>query len=130
MSAPSSGLLLLSSADFVQLQQALLDAGAELREVSLAGVRNKGALLARFARALDFPEGIGHNWDSLADALRDVFPPQQAPQVLIVRHCRALREASPEDLQILVDILADTLTFYAGQGQQVAIVLDARPPRC
>ncbi|MDO4710308.1 MAG: barstar family protein [Pseudomonadota bacterium] len=126
----SSGLVFLRPAQMPAHLRQLQGENTDIREVSLRGVRDKRALLARFARALDFPEGIGHNWDSLADALRDVFPPQQAPQVLMVRHCRLLREASPEDLRILVDILADTLAFYAGQGQQVAIVLDARPPRC
>lgn len=124
----NSGLIFLRPAQMPAYLRQLQDENTDSREVSLRGVRDKGALLARFARALDFPEGIGHNWDSLADALRDVFPPQTAPQALIVRHCRGLREASPEDLQILVDILADTLTFYAEQGQRVDIVLDTRLP--
>ncbi|PJK14971.1 barnase inhibitor [Lysobacteraceae bacterium NML07-0707] len=106
----------------------LQDTRTDSREISLRGVRDKTALLARFARALDFPEGIGHNWDSLADALRDVFPPQTAPQALILRHCRVLREASPEDLQILADILSETQAFYAEQGQRVDIVMDTRLP--
>lgn len=126
MSAPPSGPLLLPSADFVQLQQALLDAGAELREVSLAGVRNKGALLARFATALDFPEGIGHNWDSLADALTDLAWSAHVPcHALLLKDCHSLQDEAPEDFQTLLEILGENLDYWQAQGIALQIAMEA-----
>lgn len=123
-----TGLVFLPPAQMPACLAGLQAENADIREVCLRSVRNKNALLARFAQALDFGEGIGQNWDSLADALRDIFPVPAARQALLVCHCRTLAKAAPEDLQILLEILAETQAFYAEHGQPVEIVLDAELP--
>lgn len=123
-----SGLILLHPAHLSNFVRTLDARLCDIREVSLRGVRSKSALLARIARHLGFPAGIGHNWDSLADALRDVFwPPQRPHAVLILRHARALHESAPDDFQTLLQILEETCTFHQQQGQNLQIVLDSHP---
>lgn len=49
--------------------------------VHLAGAGDRAAFLAECARAFEFPDWFGHNWDALADALTDV---QHRPGTLVI----------------------------------------------
>jgi RNAse (barnase) inhibitor barstar len=66
------------------------------------------------ARALDFPEWFGGNWDALEDCLGDL----KAPETLLV-----LRDFSRnEDLGILIDVLSSAAQFWSEQGRSFAAV--------
>src|SRR5262245_24675673 len=71
--------------------------------------RTRATFLAEVARALDFPDYFGHNWDALVDSLRDTGPVD-----LIVAHADALLSPDPPaQFATLLDILgsADGLTL-------------------
>ncbi|GAB4054544.1 barstar family protein [Catellatospora paridis] len=65
--------------------------------------RTRSGLFAEFARALRFPDHFGHNWDALADCLRDVAG-GPGPTVS-VGHAEDLLTDAPELTAILLEVL-------------------------
>ena len=77
----------------------------------LAGCHDKGDLLRRLAISLQLPASFGHNWDALADCLRDLDWLPGWGHVLLFEHVDELRQAAPADYDILLGILDDAATF-------------------
>jgi RNAse (barnase) inhibitor barstar len=77
----------------------------------LAGCRDKDELLRRLAASLQLPATFGHNWDALADCLRDLGWMPAWGHVLLFEHADALRQATEADFNILLGVLDDAATF-------------------
>lgn len=77
----------------------------------LAGCRDKDELLRRLAASLQLPSTFGHNWDALADCLRDLGWMPAWGYVLLFDHADELRQAAAADFGILLGILDDAATF-------------------
>jgi len=74
------------------------------------------------ARALQFPEWFGGNWDALEDCLGDLSWRDSARTVLAMKNFQR-----NDELGILIDILASTAQFWAEQGGSfVAIFVDPK----
>lgn len=74
------------------------------------------------ARALQFPDWFGGNWDALEDCLGDLSWRKSASTVLAMRNFQR-----NDDLGILIDILSSTAQFWAEQGESfVAVLIDPR----
>lgn len=58
--------------DPAQMRTVFERAGAKWIAVDIAGMRGKKDLLDALARALEFPQHFGSNWDALADSLEDL----------------------------------------------------------
>lgn len=88
-------------------------AGAELHvcRTDLAGCRGKDELLQRLAVSLRLPATFGHNWDALADCLRDLGWLPGWGHVLLFEHADQLRQADAGNYGILLGILDDAATF-------------------
>ena len=88
--------------------------GSRLRvvRVDLAGARDKGALIERVARALEFPAWFGGNWDALEDCLSDLSWSTGDGHVLLIENAEASDERG-----ILVDILRSAAAFWAERGR-------------
>ncbi len=79
--------------------------------IDLAGCHDKDDLLHRLAATLLLPASFGHNWDALADCLRDLDWLPGWGHVLLFEHADELRQAAPADYTILLGILDDAATF-------------------
>jgi RNAse (barnase) inhibitor barstar len=79
--------------------------------IDLAGCRDKDELLRRLAASLQLPATFGHNWDALADCLRDLGWMPAWGYVLLFEHADELRQATEDDYNILLGILDDAATF-------------------
>ncbi|TMI19544.1 MAG: barstar family protein [Betaproteobacteria bacterium] len=66
------------------------------------------------AKALNFPEWFGGNWDALEDCLSDLSWRKAGGTVLVLRNCEALDQ---DRLGILIDVLASSAEFWAGRGK-------------
>jgi hypothetical protein len=84
--------------------------------------RTRTSLFTEWARVLRFPEHFGHNWDALADSLRDRFP-DQGP--LVVENAQyLLADEPPHQLAALLAVLGDV----AGHGWPALRVVLVAPP--
>ena len=95
----------------VRSDTAVLDALREgslpAAKISLKGAASKQDLLERIARALEFPEWFGNNWDALEDCLTEVDG-----YLLFYDY----QEVPADDRGVLIDVLASSAEFRAQQG--------------
>ncbi|MEW9572566.1 barstar family protein [Rhodanobacter sp. Si-c] len=85
--------------------------------IDLAGCRDKTELLGRMAAALPLPADFGHNWDALADCLRDPSWHPAWGHALLFGHAAALRQADETNFDTLLGVLDDATTFAAEQDR-------------
>ena len=73
--------------------------------IDFAGCRGKDDAIARFARALRFPEWFGGNWDALQDCLSDLSWMPADGYLLLLEHAPQWREADEESFDLALEIL-------------------------
>jgi len=83
----------------------------------LAGCHDKDELLRRLVVSLQLPATFGHNWDALADCLRDLGWLPAWGHVLLFEHADALRQAAEADWAILLGVLDDAATFGSDEDR-------------
>jgi RNAse (barnase) inhibitor barstar len=105
---------LVSTGKLQALTTAAYKAHLLVRRIDLSNCNDKASLLLRLSNALDFPPGWGRNWDALADALRDLswWHPANG-YVLLFETAGQFRTASPQDFDILIDVMQDAAQFWA-----------------
>jgi len=91
-----------------ELLDALREGGLSPVRLSLKGVADKAALMARLAQSLQLPEWFGANWDALEDALTDVRG------YLVFRDQETL---PADDLGVLLDVLSGAAGYWAERGE-------------
>jgi len=77
----------------------------------------------RIARALDFPDWFGNNWDALEDSLGDLSWRNGAGHVLVFS-----AHPAGEELDLLIDVLRSSAEYWAQRGKPFFAVL-ADPAR-
>ncbi len=76
-----------------------------------AGVDDKGFMLDFYARAFQFPDWFGHNWDALLDCLRDV---DGSHGQICIRHADIPFASNRTDREAYLDVLLLTCTMHKG----------------
>ena len=109
--------------------QALESAGKEMQIVParLLAVRDKNAFLNALAKALQFPEYFGYNWDAFYDCLLDLEP-GPGGTVLLLRDASGFARAEPEEFAAAVDTLADAADYWKGEGRALLVVVELETP--
>ena len=79
--------------------------GFEVAAVDFQGCTGKDDALARFARALRFPDWFGDNWDALQDCLSDLSWLPAEGYLLLLDGTDEWRKADPHGFGITLDIL-------------------------
>jgi hypothetical protein len=118
--ATRSGVYRAASAD------AVLEAakGLDVARIDLAGAQDKAVLLARIARALEFPDWFGGNWDALEDCLGDLSWRRGGGHVLVFSGADALGR---DDWGALADVLASSAEYRAGRDRPFFAVFVGGP---
>jgi RNAse (barnase) inhibitor barstar len=101
--------------------------GLDCTRVDLSGCCEKSELLARLAKALDFPAWFGHNWDALADCITDLGWRPAMGYVLILEHAAALQQNQPEVFDTALAILADTAAAWKARGATFRTFVSVTP---
>jgi hypothetical protein len=96
------------------IREVVRGSGLRLADVSLKEAQPKEEILLRIARALDFPDWFGGNWDALEDCLSDLSWHEAQGWVLVFREFEAL---SRDDLGVLMDVLGSSAEYWAEQGR-------------
>ena len=92
--------------------------------VDLAGIRDKTALLDALARALEFPDWFGGNWDALEDCLTDLSWRGAAGHLILIEGAQGL---AADDFGVLADVLASSAEYWAGRGRPFFAVFVGGP---
>ena len=108
-----NGVYFVGSDDLDRLARAAAREEQHVSRSDRAGCRDKHELLRRLAVSLQLPATFGHNWDALADCLRDLGWLPAWGHVLLFEHTDELRQYAPADYDILLGILDDAATFGA-----------------
>jgi RNAse (barnase) inhibitor barstar len=108
-----SGVYFVGVDDLERLSKAALRDELRVCRTDLSGCHDKDELLRRLAVSLALPATFGHNWDALADCLRDLGWMPAWGYVLLFPRADELRHAAAADFNTLLGILDDASTFAA-----------------
>ncbi|MBD8900144.1 barstar family protein [Rhodanobacter sp. DHG33] len=106
-----NGVYFVADADLVRLADTATHAELAVYRTDLAGCYGKTGLLQRLAASLALPADFGHNWDALADSLRDLDNLPAHGRVLLFEHTDELHHNAEQDFDVLLGILDDAATF-------------------
>ena len=109
-----AGVFFVTGEDTATIAMAARDAGLLARRIDLGGCNGKANLLLRLATALDFPPGLGRNWDALSDALRDLSWLRAPGYALLFDDARDLRDADEASFETLLDVLDEAARDWRG----------------
>ncbi|HKR75120.1 MAG TPA: barstar family protein [Rhodanobacter sp.] len=109
------GVYFVDEADLDTMAKAAASTDLAVCRLDLAGCGDKAELLRRMAVALSLPADFGHNWDALADCLRDPSWRPAWGHALLFGHAEALRRADEASFDTLLGVLDDAATFATEQ---------------
>jgi RNAse (barnase) inhibitor barstar len=115
--ASQNGVYFVGVNDLDRLARAAAREELGVCRTDLAGCHDKDELLRRLAVSLQLPATFGHNWDALADCLRDLGWMPAWGHVLLFEHVDDLRQAAEADCNVLLGILDDAATFGTDNDQ-------------
>jgi RNAse (barnase) inhibitor barstar len=99
-------------------------AGFALRLVNGRKCGTPVDLFAEFARALEFPDYFGHNWDALEECLADLEWLPAKGYVILVTDAQAVIPDDDEEYETLLEVLSDAGEAWskgqAGNGRVTA----------
>lgn len=103
-----------------EIEDAVRGTALDLAHADLGGATDKESLLERLAPALGFPAWFGGNWDALEDCLCDLAWRVGDGHVFVLR---GFQDLPPDDLGVLLDVLAASAAYWAGRGRPFFAVL-------
>lgn len=108
-----------------ELLEAAAASGLKVASIRLDGALDKTGLLERVARALEFPQWFGGNWDALEDCLTDLSWTKAEGWVLLIEDAGRL---PPDDLGVFSEILSAAAAWWSERGQPFFAVFVAGAP--
>ncbi|MGB3392597.1 MAG: barstar family protein [Stenotrophomonas sp.] len=114
--ATQAGVYAVGHGDLGGLAAVARDAGLKVLRIDLEACTDKRTLLLRIATQLDFPAGLGRNWDALSDALRDLSWLPANGYALLFGEAGDLHQGSRGDFDTLLDVLAEATASWAEDG--------------
>jgi len=119
-----SGVYFVDASDLDAMAKSAAKEELCVRRIDLAGCHDKTELLRRLATTLSFPASFGHNWDALADCLRDLSWLPEWGHALVLDHANDLHQAAEDDFDILLGILDDAATFALEEDRPCFVFLN------
>ncbi|WP_255954315.1 barstar family protein [Streptomyces odontomachi] len=109
---------------FTPVLEAVRATGWTSTVLDLDAVTGKAAFLDRCARALELPDWFGHNWDALADCLRDLsWLPVARGRLLLVSGWQAYAAARPDEWATAQQVFAEAEAYWNGRAEGFAVLL-------
>jgi RNAse (barnase) inhibitor barstar len=106
------------------LRKAAGNAALAWIELPLLAVENKKQFLAVCATQLKLPSYFGHNWDALADCVRDFnWWPSKGYVLHIVGH-EKFAQAAADDHQTALDVLKEAAEFWKSRDTSFVVFVD------
>ena len=96
--------------------------------VKLTAARDKNGFLNAVAKALQFPEYFGHNWDAFYDCLLDLKLEDGAGTLLVLHDASGFARAEADEFAAAVDTLAEAADYWKGENKMLLVVVELRAP--
>lgn len=93
-----------------------IPSGFALRMIKGSKCRTTAGLLTEWARALDFPDYFGHNWDALEECLADLEWLPAKGYILLITEAVQVLPDDEEEYETFLEILRDAGEAW-GNGQ-------------
>ncbi len=100
-----------------QVAQAAKQAGLGVFRIDLAHARSKKDFLDRTAKALDFPDWFGRNWDALKDCLTDLEWLNTIKGYVLVFENVVQFAAHGQDFHTATAVLAEIAEYWKADGR-------------
>jgi hypothetical protein len=97
--------------------------------VKLAGARDKNAFLKAIARALQFPDYFGQNWDGFYDCLIDMeHAEDEAGTLLVLREASGFARGEPDEFAAAAAALQDASDYWKNEDKVLTVVVELDTP--
>ena len=96
--------------------------------VRLVATRDKNAFLNAVAKAVEFPEYFGHNWDAFYDCLLELKHGEGHGTVLVLKDASGFARSEPEEFAAAIDTLADAVDYWKEEGKTLLVVVELEGP--
>jgi RNAse (barnase) inhibitor barstar len=100
-----------------EIEQAAAAAGLTVIRIDLKGLASKTGLLRRAARALNFPEWFGKNWDALNDCLTDLSWLSGRGWVIVLENSKDLASRKPQVFHSAVEVFQSANDYWRKAGK-------------
>jgi RNAse (barnase) inhibitor barstar len=100
-----------------EIEQAAAGAGLTVIRIDLKGLASKAGLLGRVARALNFPDWFGKNWDALNDCLTDLSWLDGRGWVIIFENSKHLAARKPQVFHSAVEVFQSANDYWRRAGK-------------
>jgi hypothetical protein len=96
--------------------------------VRLVAARDKNAFLNAIAKALQFPDYFGHNWDAFYDCLLDLKHGDGAGTLLVLREASGFARAEPEEFAAATATLEDAADYWKSENRLLLTIVELEAP--
>jgi RNAse (barnase) inhibitor barstar len=103
--------------DAREVAQAAAEAGLSAYRIDIGHAHDKEDFLEDVAKAMNFPDWFGGNWDALADCLKDLSWLEGRGYVVILEKSKHFCDAHRHEFDQAIDVLKDAAAFWRGQGK-------------
>ena len=99
------------------IERAAAAAGLTVIRIDLKRLASKAGFLARAARALNFPDWFGKNWDALNDCLIDLSWLNGRGWVIIFENSKDLAARKPQVFHSAVEVFQSANDYWRQAGK-------------
>lgn len=111
-----AGVYHLPQIDKAQLMAAAKAGGLAAFRVDLSNTGDKEQMLTAIAKALEFPDWFGHNFDALADCLADMSWTPADGYLLLLEHCDGIHGKAEQDFVSALQIFNQAANDWREEG--------------
>jgi RNAse (barnase) inhibitor barstar len=86
-------------------------------------IKNKEQFLKDSAKAMNFPDYFGANWDAFEDCLTDMSWHEAKGFVILYDNMDSFAQHSPDQLKVALGIFRDTVEFWRSQKKMFFVVV-------
>ena len=109
------------TADARQTAEAAAAAGLAAYRIDIGRAHDQAEFMEGVSQALLFPGWFGHNWDALADCLKDLSwldtKDKTVGFVLVLEKSKHFAAAHRHEFELAMDLLAETADYWRGEGR-------------
>jgi hypothetical protein len=107
----------LAGPDTRLIAEAAQAAGLALWRVDIGHVHDRQGFTGLVAKALEFPDWFGGNWDALEDCLGDLSWHPAAGYVLLLEHGKHFGAGHKQEFVTAVEVLDGVAAYWQEQGK-------------